>query len=47
LNGEEKIYECIVDALEELGKPKTNGANILKCCNGIRKHAFGYKWEYL
>lgn len=45
LNGEElKIFDSISDAAKELG---VNYSGISKCCNGHKKTAFGYKWEFI
>jgi len=41
-----KTFDCAVDALTYLGKPIKNGGNISSVCNGIRKSAFGYKWQF-
>ena len=46
-DGSAKPYECIIDAVKELGLPKNYTSNILKCCNGKRNFAYGYKWKYL
>lgn len=39
-----KIWESGTDAALELN---INQGNISSCCNGIRNHAGGYKWEFL
>ena len=41
-----KTFSSIKDAYYELGKNIIGGGNISSCCNGNRKTAFGYKWEY-
>lgn len=40
-----KIFRSLQDAFSELNK--TYGANIRLVCNGERKSAFGYKWEWV
>lgn len=39
-----KVYECIIDIEEKYG---FNHSNIIACCKGKRKSAYGYKWKYL
>lgn len=47
LNGMfDKEYNCINDALIELGVKEGQTNNITKCCKGIAKTAYGYRWTY-
>lgn len=39
-----KYFSGIIKACESLGK--SDYSSISKCCNGKRKTAYGYKWEY-
>lgn len=38
-------FECMVEALNWLGKPQSCTANISACCHGRKKSAYGYKWK--
>ena len=39
---------CIYNSIAEAGnKNKTKKSNIGSCCNGKRKTAYGYKWEFV
>ena len=43
-----KEYECANDAGKDCGSHSTYpGANILSCCAGRRKKAYGQEWEYI
>ena len=37
-------YDTIVDAIKALGRTKDTG--ICKCCLGVRKSAYGFRWAY-
>ena len=37
------VYGCMIDATEDTGAA---GANISKCCRGLRQTAGGYHWRY-
>lgn len=41
---EEKIFNNVSEAAKAIGKPNTH---ILDVCNGKRKSAYGYYWEYV
>lgn len=38
-------FECMIEALNWLGKPQSCTANISACCHGRKKSAYGYKWK--
>ena len=40
------VYDGISDAVRFLNLPKTAIPNIIGCCNGNKRTAYGYKWEY-
>lgn len=37
----------IYEKLSKVSDNKTYNANVAKCCNGILKTAYGYKWKYI
>lgn len=39
------IFDSIADANRHMGK-KPNSTNIVACCNGKSKTAYGFKWRY-
>lgn len=41
---EEKVFNNVSEAAKAVGKPD---AHILDVCNGKRKSAYGYYWEYI
>ncbi len=42
-NGEQVVWECILAIVRATG---FNAWSIKQCCEGKRKHAYGYKWQY-
>lgn len=42
-NGERVVWECILAVVRATG---FNAWSIKQCCEGKRKHAYGYKWQY-
>jgi hypothetical protein len=45
--GEElAVYDSIVEACRENNLDGNKRIAVSKCCRGVNKTAFGYKWEY-
>lgn len=40
-----KEYRCVREACEDLGIKRSSAISM--CCNGKRKKAYGYSWEYV
>ena len=42
-----EIYPSVRKAVEAMKKPSSCSGHIVDVCNGKRKTAYGYKWEYV
>ena len=41
-----KLWDCMIDAINELNLRKSSWSSISQCCKGKRKSAYGYIWKY-
>ena len=41
-----KEFDSLTQACHEFKKPSNHGCNIISCCKGKQKTAYGYRWSY-